>query len=404
MEVIGMSWRSTIGIAFCFPFSIGYIMLAGMAWALRDWWKLQICISIPTVIFFGFYWILPESPRWLLSKGRVLQAEEILRKAKKENRMLDTKDVSIPGSPGGAATELLSVEQPTSKCILDPCHVLSNESVNETSVGGFTVTSNGNIVMDEKPPATGATMNGTNAPASADSDENGTPGEAGSGGEPRKHTALDLFRVSHMRKVMFNVFLCWFVNAFVYYGLSLNSANLGGNVFLNFALSGAIEIPAYALSIIVMLKFAGRRLLISVAMVSGGAACALIAFIPRGQFANDWPVTALSTVGKFGISASFALIYLFTAELIPTVVRNVGVGLSSTFARIGSILAPFLLLLGDKKTGDFTYPMVICGILSIVSGCLVWLLPETARQPMPDTFEQAKRQSQSSKKRASSSS
>jgi hypothetical protein len=62
-------------------------------------------------------------------------------------------------------------------------------------------------------------------------------------------------------------------------------------------------------------------------------------------FANDWPVIAFSTLGKFGISSSFALIYVFTAELIPTIVRTIGVGMSSTFARFGSIAAPFVLLL-----------------------------------------------------------
>lgn len=37
-----------------------------------------------------------------------------------------------------------------------------------------------------------------------------------------------------------------FVNSGVYYGLSLNTSNLGGNDYLNFLISGAVEIPAYA--------------------------------------------------------------------------------------------------------------------------------------------------------------
>ena len=31
----------------------------------------------------------------------------------------------------------------------------------------------------------------------------------------------------------------------VYYGLGFNSGNLAGNIYLNFALSGLVEIPAY---------------------------------------------------------------------------------------------------------------------------------------------------------------
>jgi hypothetical protein len=50
-------------------------------------------------------------------------------------------------------------------------------------------------------------------------------------------------------------------------------------------------------------------------------------------------------VGKFGISASFAIIYVYSAELFPTVVRNIGVSSSSMCARVGSIMAPFLGLL-----------------------------------------------------------
>ena len=47
-------------------------------------------------------------------------------------------------------------------------------------------------------------------------------------------------------------------------------------------------------------------------------------------------------IGKFCISASFAIIYVFSAELFPTVVRNVGVGSGSFWARVGGVVAPYI--------------------------------------------------------------
>lgn len=40
----------------------------------------------------------------------------------------------------------------------------------------------------------------------------------------------------------------WITNAFVYYGLSLNSTNLSGNKYLNYTLVCLIEIPGYTIS------------------------------------------------------------------------------------------------------------------------------------------------------------
>ena len=52
-------------------------------------------------------------------------------------------------------------------------------------------------------------------------------------------------------------------------------------------------------------------------------------------------VTSLTMSGKFAITMSFNIIYLFTAELFPTSVRNMAVGSSSMVARISGMIAPF---------------------------------------------------------------
>ena len=42
------------------------------------------------------------------------------------------------------------------------------------------------------------------------------------------------------------------------------------------------------------------------------------------------------------VTATFAIIYLYSCELFPTVVRSVGVSSSSVFARVGGAVAPFV--------------------------------------------------------------
>jgi len=50
--------------------------------------------------------------------------------------------------------------------------------------------------------------------------------------------------------------------------------------------------------------------------------------------------------GKFGFTVAFSTVYIYTAEIYPTVLRNVGMGMCSSAARIGSITAPYVIYLG----------------------------------------------------------
>ena len=56
----------------------------------------------------------------------------------------------------------------------------------------------------------------------------------------------------------------------------------------------------------------------------------------------QWVTTVLAMVGKLGISASFSAIYIMTVELVPTTMRNFGMGCSSSMARVSSAAAPYI--------------------------------------------------------------
>ena len=60
-------------------------------------------------------------------------------------------------------------------------------------------------------------------------------------------------------------------------------------------------------------------------------------------FSELQPLTiVLAFIGKAGASAAFGIVYIFTAELLPTVVRNAAMGSCSCAARVGSMLAPYI--------------------------------------------------------------
>lgn len=57
----------------------------------------------------------------------------------------------------------------------------------------------------------------------------------------------------------------------------------------------------------------------------------------------------LAMLGKFGVTAAFSMLYVYTAELYPTIVRNMAVGATSMSSRVGSIIAPYFVYLGKKN-------------------------------------------------------
>lgn len=61
-----------------------------------------------------------------------------------------------------------------------------------------------------------------------------------------------------------------------------------------------------------------------------------------------WLTITLAMIGKMAITASYGTVYIFSAEQFPTVVRNVAIGASSTFARVGGILAPYINIMVNK--------------------------------------------------------
>jgi len=115
-------------------------------------------------------------------------------------------------------------------------------------------------------------------------------------------------------------------------------------------------------------------------MLLGGLCCIIAVFIAQGSTA----ATTVVMLGKLFIAGSFAVIYNYSAELFPTVVRNSAMGLGSMCARLSGALTPLITLLDSF---DPKVPAVIFGVVALASGFWVMLLPETMDQPMPQSLE-----------------
>ncbi|XP_034487003.1 organic cation transporter-like protein [Drosophila innubila] len=219
MEMVGPAKRLYAGISVMMFFSLGYMLTAAFAYFVHDWRYLQIALTLPGLIFMCYYWIIPESVRWLLSKGDKERAIKVIKKAARFNRVEIT-------------TEALMV-------LLDEGDSCNQEQKQRELEGD----------QEQQQPA--------NTPS-----------------------VWDLLRYPNLRRKTLVIFFDWLVCTGVYYGLSWSTGNLGGNDLLNFVISGAVEIPAYCLLLLTLNRW-GRRSILCGCMLVAGVGLILSGLMPK---------------------------------------------------------------------------------------------------------------------------
>ncbi|XP_033254209.1 organic cation transporter protein [Drosophila miranda] len=305
MEIIGPKKRELIGILYQIPFNIGHASLALFAYYIRTWRWLQFSVTIFSAIFVIYICLVPESPRWLLTTGRVDKSVKVLERIARHNRApTETIKPEIE-----AAYQAMASKQPTKK---------------------------GNV--------------------------------------------LDLFRTPYLRLKTILMANNWLVVCMVYYGVAQYIAKLGGDIFLNVLIAALLGIPGTLLCV-VLTKYLGRKLTLMLSNGLSAIGLLLLVFLYKSKQLYQ---VICATVGLFGASITFPNVYLYGAELFPTVVRSNGMGLCSMVGRIGGLVAPLINEL--SWYGAWITPLIF-GIASILAVLGTIFLPETRGMPLPETLE-----------------
>ncbi|KAM4726286.1 organic cation/carnitine transporter 2-like [Anableps anableps] len=287
----------------CLGFAVGYILLPVTAYFLRDWKSLLMALSIPGLTYIPLWWLIPESPRWLLSQGRVEEAEAIIRKAAQWNK------------------------------VQAPRVIFETYSVKEIKA------------------------------------------------DKGQSSMLDLIRHSSIRITTLILCLVSFTMTTAYYSLSFNTAQLHTDPYISCFIAALVEVPAY-ISSWIALRYLPRRFSVTGTLILGSVPLFMIQLVPEDLFGLS---LALEMVGKYAFTTGASLMFAYTTELFPTSLRNTAIGTTTTVSRTGSCISPFLLSLGAYLR---YLPYITIGALGVATAFAALLLPESFKQPLPETIQQ----------------
>jgi putative MFS transporter len=272
---------------FVFAALLGYFVVPSSS---EGWRIVQIIAALPIVMLLWWRRSLPESPRWLMQRGRSAEAEQIVAKM-----------------------EASFIRQGQS---LPPF-----ESV--------------------QIPALGARRAGT------------------------FFQNLAALWGPGMQRTTLMVWILWISITFSYYGFFTWIPTLlvkeGMTITKSFGYSIIIylaQIPGYYSAAFISEKF-DRKWTIVLYMLLGGVS----AYFLSGA-RSDNLITLFGFCLSFFMNGTYAGIYAYTPELYPTAFRTTGMGVASSFGRIGGLCAPLII--------GFTYAQIgFGGVFTITTIVLV---------------------------------
>ncbi|XP_042142080.1 organic cation transporter protein-like [Ixodes scapularis] len=203
--------------------------------------------------------------------------------------------------------------------------------------------------------------------------------------EAEEVNCSDLLRTRKVRRYSIVLVYASMTCGAVFYGLQFSVTSLGGNPYINFLLAAAAEFPVCLLCYCTV-RWCRRRLTMLVIFAVGGACSVAIGLLVFAGPELAWLRQCLGIGGKVLASAALTVVWMFAAEVFPTVLRTVGVGACLVGTRVGGALVPFLIEL--RNYTNEAVPLIILGGFFFLSAILVLLLPETFRVALPDTLHE----------------
>ncbi|KAJ8032611.1 Solute carrier family 22 member 5 [Holothuria leucospilota] len=320
-------YRPLIGSIPNCAYSLGLMMMAGLAYLVRDWRKLNVILLVPSILILSFFWLIPESARWLLSQGKTEEAERTMQKI-----------ASMNNAKGF------------------PSPVFAQEYENGTGM--------------------------LTSPSQEDHPQNSVSSK-----EQARGTKV-FTQLLKQPAITVTLVLSWnmITGTLTYFGFALTTGTLAGDPYLNFFISSLADLFALTIAVFVI-----KRIGSLITFISGifGAALAMTGIIILPYVTGNTVVlgsllTVLAVSGRFCVSLGWQPLILLTSDLFPTSIRNSGTAIVHLFGNFGSLASPLVIYLNKfYKNLSFMIMVIFC-VLSVVFSLL---LPETLNTTQPETLE-----------------
>ncbi|KAE9416816.1 hypothetical protein Angca_004019, partial [Angiostrongylus cantonensis] len=174
---------------------------------------------------------------------------------------------------------------------------------------------------------------------------------------------------------------CFISSSLVSFGFYFNADALPGNRYVNMILMGASKFVMGLLPFAVS-SWVGRRpiMLFSLVIASAGAWFAVTSQL-LAVSSGHWSLTAVLLVVSAALDPAWKINHLYSAELFPTVVRNMARAICNVGSRFGSVAAPMVVHL---RAVHYLLPYLTFALFLTVQVLVVAvLLPETKDRPLP---------------------
>eukprot|EP01016_Furgasonia_blochmanni_P028223 TRINITY_DN2965_c0_g3_i3.p1 TRINITY_DN2965_c0_g3~~TRINITY_DN2965_c0_g3_i3.p1 ORF type:complete len:633 (-),score=34.63 TRINITY_DN2965_c0_g3_i3:160-1950(-) len=333
-EVSAERFRNFSSVTLTTVWGAAQLILSPLVLFLNDWRAIcTVLIGVPLMVSFIYtYKFLPETPRYLVSKNRFVDAKKALSNISFFNRR--------PRFEWRLEGEIMEYNKRFFR-FYDVHHTTREEEDHELNL---------------------------------------------------KRTAnygyMDLFKFPSLRGITFIMSFLWFIRCFVYFGLAFSLESLGAEMHVNMMFLGLSETIACLLSAPIKLK--NERIRASkYSMMIMTAGSLLLVFFPMPDECyvhlntcyQQYVTLFLATVVKFGITIYSSILFTYTSEVYPTTVRSLGYGFNMTVGRFTNIMMPLCIAYFQQNQVNPLIPFGLLGLLTIV---VLRYTPETFKRDMPD--------------------